>query len=150
MPECQHTDYQGNNYVLRACSVCCKKYSVEVAKHGGIDVYANNVLTSQGSSERPRFLNEGETMGTETRRDPDPPRGLALTDLSEVPRRDRQQHVQDLTTGTTFMSEEHIRARQRMMNPPKAPPPGHWPEPSSRQLMNERILNSLRYQRNGS
>ena len=108
-------------------------YSREIAKHGGIDVYANNVLTSQGSNERPRFLDENDAMGNETRRDPDPPRGLPLTDLSGKGKRERQPRAHDLTV------------RPKAANPPKAPLPGHWPEPTRHQMMNERFTISLRH-----
>ena len=124
MPECQHQDYQGNNYVLRACKECCKYYRREVSQHGGIDVYTQNVLTSHGSEDRPRFLDE---------KDPDPPPALPLTDLTRVRRRDRQQFVNSLTV------------KAKAANPPRSPLIGHWSEPTRRQMMNVRILVSLRH-----
>ena len=96
-------------------------------------MYTNNVLTSHGSEERPRFLDEDDAMGNETRMDPDPPRGLPMTDLTGIRRRDRQQLVAGLTV------------RPKAANPPKAPPPGHWLEPTRRQMMNERFTISLRH-----
>ena len=128
MPECQNNDYQGNNYIRRACKDCCLKYSKEVAKHGGIDVYANNVLTSQGSDERPRFLDEHDSMGYEN-----PPRGLPLEDFSGMRKRERQQRVHDLTV------------RPKAANPPKASSSGHWSEPTRQQMMEERFQISFRH-----
>ena len=81
MPECQDNDYQGNNYVLRACRYCCTKYSKEVAKSGGIDVYTNNVLTSQGSKQTPQFLDEHDPRSDE-KTPGNLPAGLPLEDLS--------------------------------------------------------------------
>ena len=107
MPECQHHDYQNNNYILRACSGCCRRYNEALTEGNGIDVYVNNVLASHGSTDRPQFLDppirersrshdDDDEPRTVTRRDPDPPRGLPLSDLSGVPRRRRAEHVQDI------------------------------------------------------
>ena len=122
MPECQDNDYQGNNYVLRACRYCCSRYSKEVAKSGGIDVYLNNVLTSQGSKEAPQFLDDPRKL----------PEGLPLEDLSGLRRRDRLKRVQDLT--------------ERNMASAKASVPAPWSEPTRAQLMQDRFEISVRHQ----
>ena len=82
------------------------------------------------------------TWETETRRDPDPPRGLVMTDLSDVPRRRRVQYAQDIAAIPTFVSEAYIRAQSRVVSVPKPPPPGPWPEQtsSSRQVYGRIVL----------
>ena len=138
MPECQHHDYQNNNYILRACSGCCRRYNEALIEGNVIDVYVNNVLTSHGSVDRPPFSSHASRersrshddsgeMGTETRMDPDPPQGLNLVDLSDVPRRRRVEYVQDIMAKP--------KAGSRWVNVPKPAPIEPRPKQNSRVVL---------------
>ena len=66
--------------------------------------------------------------------------GIPLADISGVPRQRRQQHIQhlqDQAAKPKFMSDAYIHARQRMLNPPKAPPTGPWPKPKAIEANNQ-------------